>query len=145
MKSILFLVLLATASAHPSAVVLPALEIQEREAAWLRANPSGWANDIHGKSMLPYIKDGDRVIYEAYIGQKLKGQWGSITQTYTKIINGKKVQVTRRLTHLIYDENATHVFMTGLNNSRSDGWLPKYDKNGKCLVNGVLVGILRKE
>lgn len=143
MKSLLLFLLVASASAAlPSAVVLPASEISAREGAWLRANPSGYAGSMtdrpdcgSGNSMRPMLQPHDRMLFEAYVGQKLKGSVASVSVPWCKL----------PVAHLVYDENKTHVFLTGINNRRSDGWQPKYDANGKCLVNGVLVGILRKE
>lgn len=141
MKSLLFLLLLVSANALPSALVLPASEISAREGAWLRANPSGFVSKMTdrkdcgaGQSMKPLLQPADHMAFEAYVGQKLKGSVVSINVPWCKL----------PVAHLVYDETATHVFLTGLNNSRSDGWQPKY-ANGKCQVNGVLVGILRKE
>lgn len=143
MKSILFLFLIASASAAlPPAIVLPAGEIYARESAWVKANPSGFALAMTtradcgaGNSMRPMMKPNDRLYFEAYAGQKLKGSVALVSVPYCKL----------PIAHLVYDETETHVFLTGINNSRSDGWQPKFGADGKPLVLGVLVGIIRPE
>lgn len=136
MKSLIYLVLLATASALPSAVVLPSAEIDARAAVWMRANPSAIYLVMtsrpdcgSGASMRPMLQPKDRLFYEAYVGQKLKGQVALVNVAWCKI----------PISHLVYDETATHVFLTGIANRKSDGWVPKSQ------VCGVLVGVLRPE
>lgn len=77
--------------------------------------------------MLPVLRAGDTLLHEAVIGQRLKGE--------ILLVNEGKGR--ERVEHYCYDENKTHVFLTGLNNRRSDGWYPK------MCVMGVLVGVVR--
>jgi len=136
MKTLIFLVLLATASALPSALKLPVPEITERESVWLRANPSGFVSKMTsradcgaGQSMRPAIEPKDFMAFEAYMGQKLEGNAVLVNVSWCKI----------PVVHLAYDETKTHVFLTGINNRKSDGWIPK------TAIAGVLVGVLRPE
>ena len=138
MKSIIAFLLLAVVSsaAIPSAVVLPVSEIGERQVAWLRANPSGKVLTMtslpeygSGNSMRPAIQPKDRMFFESYVGQKLSKQAVLVSLAHCKI----------PVTHWVYDETDTHIFLTGINNRRSDGWIPK------AQVKGVLVGVLRPE
>jgi len=136
MKSIIYLLLALSASALPQAVVLPLPEIQARAQTWLRANPSGVVKGMTtqkefgaGQSMRPLLQPCDRMFYEAYVGQKVKGEVVLVSVSWCKI----------PVTHLAYDETKTHIFLTGINNRKSDGWIPK------TALRGVLVGVLRPE
>ena len=140
MKPIIAFLLLAVAvtssAAIPSAVVLPQAEIWQRQIAWSRANPSGKVLTMtslpeygSGNSMRPALQPKDWMFYEAYVGQKLKKQAVLVSLSHCKI----------PITHFVYDETKTHIYLTGINNRRSDGWIPK------TKVMGVLVGVLRPE
>jgi len=133
---ICFLCLIGSALALPSAVVLSSAEIDSRSALWLHANPTGWKMNMtsrpdcgSGNSMRPMLQPNDRMFFEPFIGQKLKGCVVLVKVSYCKLL----------VSHLAYDENKTHIFMTGINNRYSDGWV------NKSQVIGVLVGILRPE
>ena len=138
MKLIISFLLLSVAAsaALPSAVVLPLAEINSRQSAWVKANPSGSVYNMTsradcgaGQSMRPLLQPCDRMLYEAYVGQKVKGSVVFVNVAWCKI----------PVTHLAYDETATHVFLTGINNRKSDGWIPKTQ------VKAVLVGVLIPE
>ena len=133
---ICFLCLIGSALALPSAVVLPLNEVDARASLWMRANPAGFALSMtsradcgSGNSMRPMLQPKDRMFFEANVGQKMKGEVVLVQVAYCKL----------PISHLAYDENKTHVFLTGINNRKSDGWVPKSQ------VVGVLVGILRPE
>lgn len=136
MKSILFLVLLVSASAVPSALVLPAEEVRSREHIWKRANPTGLVYNMTseekygaGNSMRPLIVPGDTMFFQSYVHQPVNGEVVLIDRGANTI----------PAAHLVIAETEYKVLTKGINNDRNDGW------TSKAWIKGVLVGILRKE
>ena len=99
----------------------------ELAAQWRVTLPSGRAGPVIGASMLPLIHNGDWALQEAYVGQPLEHE----------VVRAIVTVKGDTLLHYVYDETRTHVFLTGINNRRSDGWIEK------SKVTHVLVGILR--
>lgn len=127
MKFALFLLMLVCArAAHWTTTVAP----QERESMiqrWRATNPTGSVNSFSGRSMIPTLIPGDMLLQDAYVGQRCKKE----------ILLADEGDGRRMTEHYCYDETDTHVFLTGLNNRRSDGW---YSKDR---VLAVLVGVIR--
>jgi len=92
---------------------------------WRATVNHGLAGRLTGNSMRPYIEPGDLLLWEPRFG-KLKGR-------VLLISNGGDRLPTA---HYCYDEDRTHVFMVGLNNRVSDGWIAK-DRATHALVTVV--------
>lgn len=147
MKNTMILFLLIASSLWasyqiPEAIILPKEEAAKRVNAWQEANPkAAWAVSTmttlpqfgSGLSMRPYIQAGDKLLWEPYTGQSLKG----------KVVNMLVEWCGIPVAHYCYDEHAKEIFTLGTANRHSDGWQPKFKPDGQPRVRGVLVAVIR--
>ena len=94
---------------------------------WTQSSPNrGWAYVAPTGSMSPVITERSVLLFVKYTGQKLR--------------NGAVVVFDRtdapNCVHVVCDQTATDVYMSGWNNRLSDGWFSK-DK-----IKGIVVGQL---
>lgn len=107
MKSTAALAILAAALLSGCATIQPNVSV-------LRVAHVGQSN-VKGVSMEPLLGAGDYVVSVPYVGQQLnRGDVATFLRNDGKCI-----------IHMVSDVRGDHVFFTGINNRRSDGWVHK--------------------
>lgn len=90
---------------------------------WHAAFHYSYLGTVKGVSMEPHLHTGDYLFCEPYVGQRLKGQVVIVSRV---ILVGGLPTIWRRV-HAVQSETKDAIYLDGLNNRHSDGWVYKKD------------------
>jgi len=129
---ILLVLLLASCSKEPSTFIPAPRSIATAEQ--VRADASKWASQDANRywsailptgSMKPFVDEHSIALCVRYTGQSLSNG---------AVVIYRRDTATPRVIHVVSDQNAESVYMSGYANRQSDGWYPKSS------IEGIMVG-----